>query len=185
VTQEAASAAGDEEATLDSERARKAGAGRLGPVFGLVVHRALELMLSQSGTAVPAAVEVAAQEMELTEHLAEARADVERALDALHQAGAVADPAMSVLTEYPLTMPHGNGQLLSGFIDLLLIDADSATVIDFKTDAPIRGALDKAYPRYAAQLRLYGELLRAAQLVGHRRLRLGLLLTASGELRWL
>lgn len=56
---------------------------------------------------------------------------------------------------------------------------------DYPPDAPRPGSLAAAFPEYAAQLRLYGDLLRAAGVVGDRELQLGVLLTASGELRWL
>jgi ATP-dependent exoDNAse (exonuclease V) beta subunit len=185
VTLEAASSAADEEMSLDSERARKAEAGRLGILFGASVHRALELILSNSAASLTQAVALAAQESGLTDHIAAARADVQRALEALRALGIGSNTALTVSTEYPLAMPWAGGKLLSGFIDLLVLDADTAMVIDFKTDAPVGGALSVAYPRYAAQLQLYGTMLRASGVVGTRELRLALLLTATGELRWM
>jgi ATP-dependent exoDNAse (exonuclease V) beta subunit len=184
VTLEAASGAADEEMSVDSERARKAEAGRLGTLFGASVHRALELILS-NGTSLTQAVALAAQEAGLTEHIATARADVQRALEALRALGVGDNTALTVSTEYPLAMPWAGGKLLSGFIDLLVFGADTVMVIDFKTDAPLGGALPVAYPRYAAQLQLYGSMLRATGILGARELRLGLLLTATGEIRWL
>ena len=173
-----------EEPSVDSERERKAEAGRLGPVFGSTVHRALELILSNSIDGLERAVEVAAQDAGLTDHLAEAEADVRRALDAVRRLGE-SDGPLTLHTEYPLSIPWRDGTLLSGFIDLLAIGAGTAMVVDFKTDAVVAGALASVYPRYAAQLRLYGEMLRTTGLLGSRVLRLGLLLTATGELRWL
>jgi ATP-dependent exoDNAse (exonuclease V) beta subunit len=188
VTAEATRADGqadpDEESGADSERARKAEAGRFGRVFGVTVHRALELLLSADLHAVPAAVSVAARESGLTEHHADAEADVRRALGALQPLG-IGHPGTVVTTEYPLVMLWNDGKLLNGFIDLLLLGAQDAVVIDFKTDAPRPGPLAASHPRYAAQLRLYGDMLRTAGLIGARRLRLGVLLTATGELRWL
>lgn len=185
VTLAAAGAAPDEDLGMEAERARKAEAGRFGALFGSAVHRALELLVSGSITAVAEAVALAVQEVGLNEHRAEAAADVHRTLAALRALGLVDSPAATVATEYPLAMLAHDGKLLSGFVDLLAIDAGTVSVVDFKTDAPVSASLPAAYPRYAAQLRLYGELLHAAGLVGARELRLGLLLTASGELRWL
>jgi ATP-dependent helicase/nuclease subunit A len=186
VTLEAAGASDAEELGLESERVRKAEAGRFGALFGSVVHRALELLLSQSAAAdVAAAVSLAAQEASLTDDRAAAEADVQRAMKALEQQHLFGDPAITVATEYPLAMHRSDGKLLSGYIDLLVVRDGEVLVIDYKTDAPLSGALSAVYPKYAAQLRLYGELLEAAGVIGPRRLRLGLLLTATGELRWL
>jgi ATP-dependent exoDNAse (exonuclease V) beta subunit len=132
-----------------------------------------------------AAVSLAAQEVGSTEHLTEAEADVQRALEALRRFGLAGNPAVTLMTEYPLAMLWNDGKLLSGFIDLLALSDDTAMVIDFKTDTPVAGGLAAVYPKYAAQLRLYGDMLRTAGLVGARQLRLGLLLTATGKLRWL
>lgn len=171
----------DEDMGLDEERTRKAAEARFGRTFGLTVHRALELILW--GTAATAAVALAAQEQLMTDHLADAEADVQRTLDALRQLRIIDNLGMTIGTEYPLAMRWRDGKLLSGVIDLLAVSVDVAFVIDFKTDAPIPGALAAVYPRYAAQLQLYGEMLRAAGVVGTRQLRRGLLLTASGEFR--
>jgi ATP-dependent helicase/nuclease subunit A len=175
----------DEESTLESVRTRKAEAGRFGPLFGSTVHRALELMLAACLDSVAAAVALAAQESGLTEHHAEAEADVHRGLEALRRIGVGSDQALAVATEYPLSAAGAGGTLVTGFIDVLVVRPDTLAIIDFKTDAPVPGYLPAAYPRYAAQLRLYGEMLRSAGVAGGREMRLGLLLTASGELRWL
>ncbi len=185
VTLAAESSGADEDLSIDAERTRKAETERLGPRFGSVVHRAIELVLSGSSDSVEMAVSLAAQEVGLTEHLRDAEADVQRAVEALRQRGLLDAAATTLATEYPLAMSWTDGKLLSGFIDLLVVSADAATVIDFKTDTPLPGALPAVYPEYAAQLRLYGDMLRVAGLVGARELRLGLLFTASGEVRWL
>ena len=184
VTQEAAEPS-DEEIGLDTQRAQKAAGGRFGHVFGSAVHRAIELLLSGASNTAAAAVTLAAQEAKLRDHLTEATADVERACSALAAIGLGHNPDLTVCTEYPVAMLREQGVLLSGFVDLLLSDASTVTVIDFKTDRPLDGDLVVAYPRYTRQLRLYGEMLRVAQIVGARQLRLGVLLTATGELRWL
>ena len=185
VTLEAASGAGDEELNLGAERARKAEQGRFGRQFGSLVHRALELLLSGEAGSAAIAVSLASQEAGSTEHAAAAEADVQRAVDALRQATVIGDGGVAIATEYPLAMGTRDGKLLTGFIDLLAVSATEVVVLDFKTDAPVAGVLARAYPRYAAQLRLYAELLHAAGVLEGRALRLGVLLTASGELRWL
>lgn len=184
VTVEAAGTGADDESGIAAERAGKTASGRFGPLFGSTVHRALELVLAGAADSMSGAVLLAAEEAGLTEHRAQAQADVERAVDALRQLG-VGSGVATVATEYPLAMASNGGKLLTGFIDLLVLTSDVAMVIDLKSDAPVHGPLAVAYPRYAAQLRLYGELLRTAGVVGSRELRLGLLLTASGEVRWL
>jgi hypothetical protein len=66
-----------------------------------------------------------------------------------------------------------------------LIPADTLIpAIDFKTDVAPKAAASRVYPEYAAQLRLYGEKLRHAGVVGDRELRLGLLFTESGRIDW-
>lgn len=175
----------DEVNGTDAERDRKAETRRFGREFGSTVHRALELLLSTSDIAPSTAVALAAQEAGLTDHLAEAESDTQRALDTLRQCGIAENPAITVATEYPLATLWNDGKLLSGIIDLLAFSADAAMVIDFKTDEPVAGSLATAYPPYAAQLQLYDDMLRTAGVVGARELRLGLLLTATGELRWL
>jgi ATP-dependent helicase/nuclease subunit A len=185
VTLEAGAAGADEEFGADAERLRKAERGRFGPLFGSVVHRALELLLAGCVDRVDVAVSLASQEAGLTHHRADAEADVRRTLDALRQLGVVGSTAMTVTTEYPLAMLSPGGKLLTGYIDLLALSAEHVMVIDYKTDPPVPGRLSATYPKYAAQLRLYGDMLRAAGVVGTRELRLGVLLTALGELRWL
>jgi ATP-dependent helicase/nuclease subunit A len=185
VTLEAAGAGAAEDISIDSERARKAESERFGRVFGLAVHRSLELILTGSNSDVSLAVSLASQEVGLTEHLAEAEADTRRAIDALRRGAILDQPGGTLVTEYPLAMPWNGGKLMTGFIDLLVLNATQAMVIDFKTDASPSGPVFARYPKYATQLRLYGEMLRAAGVVGERELRLGLLLTAAGELHWL
>ena len=185
VTMEAAGALLEEDLGLDSERARKAEASRFGKTFGSVVHRALELVLSSRIADTSLAVTLAAQEIDMADGAAAAEADVQRALGALRTLGVLRHPGITVHTEYPLAMAADEGKLLTGYIDLLALSPEMAMVIDFKTDTPAPGALAAAYPKYAAQLRLYGDMLRGADVVGSRQLRLGVLLTATGELRWL
>jgi hypothetical protein len=174
-------------------RAAKAERSRFGRGFGIAVHRALELTLGPAALPVEEAVPVAVTETLLAlprsergdlEMLADhVRADVERGLEALATAGL---SALTLVPEVDLTAPAGESTLLRGSIDLLAIGEAQVHVIDWKTDKPIAGDLDTAYPAYAAQLRLYAEALRASDLLAAgQSIRTGLLLTATGELRWL
>jgi ATP-dependent exoDNAse (exonuclease V) beta subunit len=185
VTAEADDGVSDDERSPEAERLRKAERSRFGPTFGSVVHRALELLIAPCVDEIQMAVEFAAQEVGLTEHRPEAEADVRRAIDTLRQLGVLGNAAVSVATEYALAMHWKDGKLLSGYLDFLAVNTECVTVIDYKTDAPRPGPLAAAFPQYAAQLHLYGDLLRAADVVGARELRLGVLLTATGEIRWL
>ncbi|MGD0949491.1 MAG: UvrD-helicase domain-containing protein [Candidatus Binatia bacterium] len=185
VTLEAAGTVAVDEIDIDSERASKAESERFGRVFGLAVHRSLQLILGGAIDDLSLAVSLAAQEAGLTEHLAEAEADTQRAMDALRGIGILDQAGATLVTEYPLAMACNGGKLMTGYIDLLVLKATQAMVIDFKTDAPPSGSVFASYPHYATQLRLYGEMVRAAGIIAERELRLGLLLTASGELHWL
>jgi len=166
-----------------SELAQKVAGARFGPVFGTTVHRALDLLLSGSISDVPTALRLGADESQLSSHLDEAEADVRRALATLREQ-TLPSAGAEVATEYAIVGAWLDGQLLTGFIDLLIVDASTVTVIDFKTDAARPGALATTYPEYDAQLRLYGKLLDAAGVIGTRAWRCGLLFTATGELRW-
>lgn len=77
-----------------------------------------------------------------------------------------------------------HGQLLSGYIDLVVATAEQLDVIDLKTDAAPTDSLENAYPEYVSQIRIYSWLLETAGVVGDRRVRGGLLFTADGIIRW-
>lgn len=174
----------EDESGVEADRLRKTAAGRFGPVFGAAVHRAIEFWLSGSTDTLAAATARAADIVGLTDHRPQAHTDVERAVAALRRLG-VTHTGPTVATEYPLAAPWPGGKLLIGYVDLLVQTSSAILVIDFKTDTPVDGPLSVAYPLYAGQLWHYGELLRTAGVVGTRQLRLGLLLTASGEVRWM
>jgi ATP-dependent helicase/nuclease subunit A len=174
-------------------RAAKAERSRFGRGFGIAVHRALELTLGQPPLPPEESVQVALAETLLAlprsergdlELLADhVRADVERGLGALRDAGLA---GLTLVPEVDLTAPAGEATLLRGSIDLLAIGEDQVHIIDWKTDRPLSGNLDTVYPAYAAQLRLYVQALRASELLAvGQSIRAGLLLTATGELRWL
>jgi ATP-dependent helicase/nuclease subunit A len=69
-----------------------------------------------------------------------------------------------------------------GYVDLVAVTADRLDVMDFKTDAPPSESLEAVYPEYVNQVQLYARLLEDG--FGDRRLRLGLLFTADGGIRW-
>jgi len=183
VTAAAKGGEGDE-ATSEAERFHKAEGARHGAEFGSLVHRALELVLSGAQSSGQGAVEIAAAEAGVREHIGEAIADVERALTTLGDAGITAEHNWQLCCEYPIYDVEP-GKLLAGFIDLLAVSDDAVAVIDFKSDQPREGDVASAYPSYAEQLRLYGAALTHSGRTDRRALRLGLLLTATGELRWL
>jgi ATP-dependent helicase/nuclease subunit A len=174
----------DAEPDPEADRLRKAAGSRLGPQFGASVHRALELLLDGAADDVNAAVSIAMNELRATEHAQTAAQDVDRARAAL-DAIVRSNDAIELATEYPLCMLGPGGELLTGFIDLLAVSADTITAIDFKTDVAPKAAAARVYPEYAAQLRLYGDMLRAADVVGSRELRLGLLFTEVGRIEWI
>ncbi len=177
----AAAAAGEEP---DARAAKVAGA-RYGKAFGLVVHRALELHLCGACADPDAAVRFAMAEVGDRTYEHEARADVERALAALSGEGIAAAGGWQLQVEFPLCAARPGGLLVSGLIDLLGVRGDAVVVIDFKTDQPSPGPLRAVYPTYAAQLEGYVELARASGWLAGRAVRAALLMTASGELRWL
>jgi ATP-dependent helicase/nuclease subunit A len=118
----------------------------------------------------------------LSEHLDEAGADVGRTWQALLAEGLARQPGRDLQLEYPVAAPWPDGTLLMGYVDLVGFAADRLDVLDFKTDAPPAGPVEAAYPEYVNQVTLYGRLLNG--VVGGRRLRLGLLFTADGRIRW-
>jgi ATP-dependent helicase/nuclease subunit A len=154
--------------------------GRYGPVFGSVVHRALQLVLER-GLALEPAVRAAAREIGMAEGIEIALEDVRRAHVALREAGLLEHP---LRVEYPIAGASGSGSLLAGYIDLVIASPEGPVVIDFKTDAVPRGDLGVVYPMYVAQVRTYGMLLADSGVAGQQQVRTGLLFTADGGLRW-
>ncbi|HEY3836480.1 MAG TPA: 3'-5' exonuclease, partial [Bryobacteraceae bacterium] len=158
--------------------------GRFGGLFGSVVHRAIGLLLQNSGLSPQEAVQHAAKRFGLEEHFDEAVGDVSRAVAALQNEGLAGPIGRHLQVEYPIAA-SGGGQLLSGYIDLVGATEEVFRVIDFKTDAPPISSVEQIYPEYAAQVLEYGRLLAASGLLGDRRLSCGLLFTADGAIRWI
>jgi ATP-dependent helicase/nuclease subunit A len=161
---------------------RKPREGRFGHVFGSAVHQAIGLLLRDPALGPAEAVRRAAALVGLTEHLDEAVADVGRAWQALQAEGLARVPGPDLQLEYPVAAPGPDGTLLTGYVDLVAATADRLDVLDFKTDTPPAGPVETAYPEYVNQVRFYGRLLH--DVLGARRLHLGLLVTADGQIRW-
>jgi ATP-dependent exoDNAse (exonuclease V) beta subunit len=160
---------------------KKSRDGRYGPAFGSVVHRALELVLTKCVADAATAVRLAAREVGLGEHLAEAEADVLRTCAALEAAGLMRS---SLRLEYPIAGSLEESALLVGYIDLLALTDDELVVVDFKTDQPPQGDPRVVYPGYVAQVGAYAQLLKRAGVGGKRQVRPVLLFTGDGQLRW-
>jgi ATP-dependent helicase/nuclease subunit A len=174
----------DDDGDADGTQPAHVRQGRFGPAFGSTVHHAIGLLLRDPALGVQAAVAVAARRHGLSAQHEEAIADVSRALAAMKTEGIEGPVGSAVRLEYPIAGAWSEGRLLSGFIDLVAVTRDCVVVIDFKTDAPADPPIEETYPEYAAQVRIYGELLREARVVGERQLRCGLLFTADGIIRW-
>ena len=131
------------------------------------------------------AVQRAAKLYGLAEHLDEAVAGVDRALEALRATSLVRPSVADLQLEYPVAGQWTDGQLASGYIDLVAVENDRIDIIDFKTDTPPTGLVEQTYPKYAVQVRTYGKLLENAGILKDRQLRCGLLCTADGSIRYI
>jgi hypothetical protein len=74
---------------------------------------------------------------------------------------------------------------MGGYVDLVGATEGLLRIIDFKTDTPPPGPVERSYPAYAEQVRTYGRLLAALGVLGDRELNCGLLFTADGTIRWI
>jgi len=183
-----ARAALTEREPVEEPAQRKPREGRFGHLFGSAVHHAIGLLLLDPALGPAEAVRRAATRVGLSERVDEAVADVGRAWQALQAEGLARPPGADLQIEYPVAAPWAGGSLLMGYVDLVGAAADRLDVLDFKTDAPPdappAAPVGDAYLEYANQVRLYGRLLAGAEVLGGRRLRLGLLFTADGGIRW-
>ena len=57
-------------------------------------------------------------------------------------------------------------------------------IIDFKTDQPPKGKVEKSHQGYVRQINTYETLLAQAGLTKGREVRKGLLFSADGKVRW-
>jgi len=175
-----AEASPDETTDLSGEREAGKTASRFGPEFGATVHAALSVILRGSRADVEKIVSACAAGSGLKDHLDEATEDVRRALDTLKKMGLLADSVARYL-EYPVVKPDDRGRLITGYIDLVAYASDCVWVIDFKSDPSPEGPIERAYPDYLTQIRLYKDLLAKAADV-KMPIRAGLLFSASGSL---
>jgi len=157
---------------------------RFGRVFGDTVHRAIGLSLREPGLDPARAVKVTVRETGLGDHLAEAAADVARALSTLEAAGLRRVPGDDLRLEYPVAQGR-DGLLLQGYIDLLGWRDGVVTVVDFKTDAPPPGDVAATYASYVEQVRSYGRILVELGVAKSGAVKCGLLFTADGRMRWM
>ncbi|HSD29166.1 MAG TPA: UvrD-helicase domain-containing protein, partial [Vicinamibacteria bacterium] len=158
--------------------------GRFGSVFGNTVHLAIGHALRAPGMAATDAVRRAVVETGLADHLDDAVADVERALEALRLAGVPAGISQDLQIEYPVAGILREGELSVGYIDLVAATPDQLLVLDFKTDPAPADSVDRTYPRYAAQVRAYAQLLADRGPAPALPVRRGLLFTEDGRIRW-
>ncbi len=158
--------------------------GRYGPVFGDTVHRAIGIALASPNLSSGQAVARAARITGLRDRLAEAAADVARALSVLAREGLTC--AAELRIEYPVAGSSADGALLGGYIDLIAADDEIVSVVDFKTDRSLDArSPEESFPAYVLQLDGYLRLLRQAGIGEARRMRAGLLFTDQGTLHWI
>jgi ATP-dependent exoDNAse (exonuclease V) beta subunit len=145
----------------DVTPSRRVRPGRFGPVFGEAVHRAIGMALRHPEWTVTDVVARAARAVGLEEHVQEAEGDVRRALAALEREGLRRKPDDTLFLEYPVSgiLAGDPTKLFTGYIDLLAIRPGRIDIVDFKTDPAPDGPIEKAYPAYVEQLRMYERLL--------------------------
>jgi len=154
--------------------------GRFGTVFGETVHVAIGLAL-QAGKLAEDAVRSAAVRTALNAHVPEAIEDVVRALATLRALG-ISVGEGSYRLEYPVAGLAPGGDLVAGYVDLVVEAAEGFVVLDFKTDAPPETE-ELILPKYLDQVCGYAGVLEQALSTGP--IRAGLLFTADGGVRWL
>ncbi|NUP07969.1 MAG: UvrD-helicase domain-containing protein [Polyangiaceae bacterium] len=158
---------------------------RFGTVFGDTVHRALGEALRRELSPVEA-VHRAAARTGLVEHVDEAVRDVERGLRCLEDHGLTLEGTDALRLEYPIVGQALTGNMLVGYIDLLVSTKDGLRLIDFKTDrSDAATPLREGFPSYVKQVETYVALLHEAGVSGEREVKAGLLFTDEGSLRWL
>ena len=132
-----------------------------GPRFGVLVHATLAMVAldaapAQIADAVAVQARILAAPADETEAAAAAVATalahplMERARQAWR--------ANRCRRETPVASREADGSLVEGVLDLAFEDADGWTVIDFKTDAEMEGAI----PRYHRQVALYASVVARA-----------------------
>ncbi|MBZ5537503.1 MAG: UvrD-helicase domain-containing protein [Acidobacteriia bacterium] len=155
--------------------------GRFGSEFGQLVHEVLAAVVSGSKASVKQLVQAAAAQIPGCNHLDEAVGDVERAISSLRNAGILGN-GFQMESEYPVVKADGKGRLLVGSVDLVALSANEVWIIDYKTNSVSADLTTSPYPEYVQQLRTYAGMLAAAGVLGSRRVRQGLLFTATGQI---
>lgn len=168
----------DDQVALVPERG-----ARHGSAFGIAVHQAIGLVLSERVDAAIAAASCACSAGVAERLITEVEHDVRHAIDSL--AGLGVSGGAVVRLEYPVAGLDDDGTMLVGAIDLLAVRETELWIIDFKTDTPpaAAGGLSGDYvlSGYATQLRLYAGLLRRAGVGVGLSLRSALLFTGDGS----
>ncbi len=155
---------------IETAKPRRAKPSRFGPAFGETVHRAIDLVITRR-LAAAEAVKRCARAIGLSDHVGEATADVERAVNALHSVDLL-DSDRTIRLEYPVAVAH-DGMLVSGYVDLVSAIPGDLVVIDFKTDTWDAGV---TYTDYESQVRAYADMLGAK--------RAALLFSSTGGFVW-
>jgi ATP-dependent exoDNAse (exonuclease V) beta subunit len=140
------------------------------------VHQAIGLALE--GASVVEAVTRAAAAAGLERHLAEAGADVGRALATLATLGIVPG-ASTYRLEYPVAGVVRSGALAAGYVDIVATTDAGPILLDFKTDL----ASAEVLAPYVDQVSGYARVI--ARAFESPRLRAGLLFTFDGHVHWL
>jgi len=174
----------DSESREEHELPHPPRASRFGNVFGETVHRAIGAALTVPGLAPTEAVRRIAPLTGLVEHHHEAVRDVERTVEVLRRLGLLRAPGSTFRLEYPVSGAAPGGNLLSGYIDLLIAEDGGIKLLDFKTDTPPSGSVEATYPEYVRQVQSYAWLLQEAGGVAGQPIRCGLLFTATGKIHW-
>lgn len=148
----------------DDVQVEQAGAGRSrggGRVFGELVHEVLAVVpLDADEDAIAAAVAFKSRVIDAGD------ADLGLVTGAVREAlrhprlraAAIADADGRCRRESPVTLRLDDGAWIEGQLDLAYEDADGWTVVDFKTDAELDGALDA----YRRQVALYARAVAEA-----------------------
>ena len=137
--------------------------GRIARMRGDIIHKILQLLVTQKNTPVTLA-RVAAKAYRTTEDklfqscLAEAQAVVEAPeLMSIFQPG----PEVQTYTEVPIVAQHQGGEVF-GKIDLLLLSPDRVWIIDYKTHATTdKQELDQHAKKYQEQMKRYAKCIHA------------------------
>ncbi len=169
--------------------------GRYGMDFGHFVHRCLELILSTDPPkpTAPSSLDrlrgrldavlnqVAREQME-EPRLEEAREDIKRTLESISSRGWLKEE-VELHTEYPVNYRR-DGEIVSGVIDLLVVEEEEITIVDFKTDSTTgrdsEQELREDFEHYFYQLQLYEQGIQKA--LPDAEVKTALLFTETGKL---